>query len=183
MSTVLVTDAGRGSAISIIRSLGRRGMTVVAADSDPRSPGFSSRFASGQVLYPAPERCPDQAVEVLREAAVDRDVDLVIPVTDDIVLPLSRARDRFDGVSALALPDPHALAVAGDKLATLELARSLGVPTPRTVPVTTIDEALEAAAEVGWPLVLKPQSSRVYGGEHGIRSFGVRYAADPAGLA
>ena len=183
MSTVLVTDAGRGSAISIIRSLGRRGMTVLAADADSRSPGFSSRFASGQVLYPAPERWPERAVEVLRAAAIDHGVDLVIPVTDEIVLPLSRARDRFDGVSALALPDAHALALTGDKLATLELARSLGVPTPRTVLVTTVDEALEAAGELGWPVVLKPQSSRVYGGAHGIRSFGVGYAADPAGLA
>ena len=43
VTTVLVTDAGRGSAISIIRSLGRRGMSVVAADADPSSAGFSSR--------------------------------------------------------------------------------------------------------------------------------------------
>jgi len=39
MRRVLVTDAGRGSAIAIIRSLGRSGLEVIAADADPRSPG------------------------------------------------------------------------------------------------------------------------------------------------
>ena len=46
--TILVTDTGRGSAISIIRSLGRKGWRVIAADSDPRSLGFQSRYAHEQ---------------------------------------------------------------------------------------------------------------------------------------
>ena len=41
--TVLVTDAGRGSAISIIRALGRSKWRVIAADSDVKSLGFRSR--------------------------------------------------------------------------------------------------------------------------------------------
>ncbi len=38
-------------------------------------------------------------------------------------------------VCELALPEPGALALAADKRATLELARELGVPTPRTAVV------------------------------------------------
>lgn len=182
MKTVLVTDAGRGSAISIIRSLGQRGMRIVAADADPRSPGFASRYAATSVIYPPPARNPDGAVEALHEAVVRYCVDLVIPVTDDVILPLARARARFDGLCALALPSDGALALAGDKLATLELARELGVPTPRTALVSTVDEALDAAGALGWPVVLKPQSSRVVDDHVGIESFGVGYAADPVGL-
>ena len=66
--TILVTDASRGSAISIIRSLGRRGWRVIAADSDPKSLGFRSRFVQGTVVYPKPESAPQALVAALREA-------------------------------------------------------------------------------------------------------------------
>ena len=182
MSTVLVTDAGRGSAISIIRSLGRQGLRVVAADTSSRSPGFSSRYVAETVVYPQPEAHPDEAVGTLLAAAESRQVDLIVPVTDEVVLPLSAARDRFEGISQLAIPEPEPLARAADKLATLELARALGVPTPRTSVVETLPEALGAASELGWPVVLKPQSSRLYEAGHGVEAFGVSYAADARGL-
>lgn len=183
MSTVLVTDASRGSAISIIRSLGRRGMTVVAADAGPASAGFSSRYVSATAVYPAPERQPAEAVEAIRRAAVEHAVDLVIPVTDEVILPLVAERESFAGTCALAIPDTAALAVAGDKQATLELARALGVPTPRTILVRTADEAVEAAGELGWPVVLKPQSSRILVESDGVEAFGVTYAGDAGGLS
>jgi predicted ATP-grasp superfamily ATP-dependent carboligase len=182
MSTVLVTDAGRGSSIAIIRSLGRRGMRVVAADSSPHSAGFRSRYASDTVVYPRPDLYAGETVDVLEDVARTCGVDLIVPVTDDTVLPLSNARHRFAGVSLLAIPEPDALARAADKLATLELARELGVPTPRTALVTTADEARDAVEDLGWPVVLKPQSSRRYEAGHAIEAFGVSYAADVAGL-
>jgi NAD(P)-dependent dehydrogenase (short-subunit alcohol dehydrogenase family) len=42
--TVLITDAARGSAIAFIRSLGRRGWRVIAADTHAR---FRGRAAQG----------------------------------------------------------------------------------------------------------------------------------------
>ena len=178
---VLVTDAGRGSAISIIRSLGRRGMRVVAADADPRSPGFRSRYASERLLYPSPSEAPERTVASLLQAVQERGIDLVIPVTDDVILPLSAARDRFAGLTKLAIADPSALAVTTNKLATLELADRLGVPRPKTVLVATAVEARERGPELGWPLVLKPQASRVYD-DGGVAAFEVGYAAGPEDL-
>jgi predicted ATP-grasp superfamily ATP-dependent carboligase len=181
---VIVTDAGRASAVSIIRSLGRRGAHVIAAGCDRRSPGFYSRFAAERLLYPAPETNPEAVVERLHRAALERDVDLIVPVTDDVIVPLSEARERFAGVCSLAIADNDALAATRDKLATLELARRLGVPTPRTALVTTADEARHQAAVLGWPVVLKPQASRVYGESRStLETMNVTYAADPEMLS
>ena len=41
---ILVTDAGK--TIAVIRSLARAGYSVVAADSEPSSLGFRSRYVS-----------------------------------------------------------------------------------------------------------------------------------------
>src|SRR5437899_5982503 len=96
--TVLVTDAGRGSAISIIRSLGRKGWRVIAADFDSRSLGFRSRYTSGSLVYPAPETSPEECTSTLLKAVHDCKVDLLIPVTDQIILPLMDKRAKFEKV-------------------------------------------------------------------------------------
>ena len=165
-------------------------MEVVAADELPRSPGFYSRYTSERVRYPPPAEAPEQAVAVLLRAARELSVDLIVPVTDEIILPLSEARAHFAGVCRLALPGTQALATALDKRATLELAEGLDIPVPRTALVANTDEALAAAEDIGWPVVLKPQSSRVYRreqdpktGEQGkVAAFGVSYAAGPETL-
>ena len=175
--TVMVTDCGRGSAVSIIRSLGRRGYRVIAADSRPRSIGFSSVYVQETLVYPAPEEQPHDFVECLHNAATKLDVDLLIPVTDPAILPLSQASNRFKDVCQLALPDPDALAMVCDKLKTLELADQLGVPFPRTEVVESADEAVAVGNQLGWPLVLKPRFSRRYRGER-VEHFSVCYAED-----
>lgn len=183
--TILVTDASRGSAISIIRSLGRRGWRVIAADSDPNSLGFRSRFVQGTVVYPKPESAPQALVAALSEAVRRWQVDLLIPVTDAIILPLAEVRNTFPGGCKLAIPEANALEVATNKLKTVQLAQELGVPTPRTTLVRTTDEAVATCLatareqhkgqDLGWPIVLKPQVSRLYR-EHAIEAFEVCYA-------
>ena len=69
---VLITDAGRGSAVAFIRSLGRRGWKVTAADHDPASAGFRSRYTTKRLLYPRPSEHPDAVVDAIR-ARVERD--------------------------------------------------------------------------------------------------------------
>src|SRR4029077_19883091 len=141
--TIMVTDAGIGSAIAIIRSLGRKGWRVSAADCDPRSPGFHSRYAQEQLLYPPPETSPRECVTTLFQAASEKGVSLIIPVTDHIILPLSEGRTRFEGVCKLALPEAAALDVVTNKLKTLQLAERLDIPAPLTCPVRTTREAME----------------------------------------
>jgi predicted ATP-grasp superfamily ATP-dependent carboligase len=181
--TIMVTDAGRGSAISIIRSLGRKGWRVIAADSDLHSPGFRSRHVQGRVLYPAPETAPRELVAKLLCAAREHDVDLIIPVTDGVILPLSETRAQFEGVCKITLPDPSALEVVTNKLKTLALAEQLGVPSPRTVLVHTAQEALDRGPTLGWPLVLKPQASRLYRQQAAVEAFTVCYAENREQLA
>ncbi|MBA3777957.1 MAG: ATP-grasp domain-containing protein [Chloroflexi bacterium] len=116
-------------------------------------------------------------VETLLRVARERGVALIFPVTDEVILPLSQHRDRFEGISALALPEPHLLSLAHDKQVTLELANQLGVPTPRTELVRNAREAIKyVRKERRWPIVLKPQTSRVYRDGRSIDFLTVTYA-------
>jgi predicted ATP-grasp superfamily ATP-dependent carboligase len=184
MARILVTDASRPSALSIIRSLGRSGHIVVAADSARRSLGFSSRYAAARLRYPVPNESPEELVECLLHAARLHGIDLIVPVTEVVILPLDRSRARFADVCALALPGHSALATALDKEASRALAASLGIPVPRTVVVHTVSEAREHAQQLGWPVVLKPTSSMSFrsGGVGRLDAFRVSYADSMAAL-
>lgn len=183
MPRVLVTDAGRGSAIAIIRSLGRQGWRVTAADADRRSPGFRSRYVDERLVYPAPEAAPEAMTDMLLRTVEASAVDLVIPVTDEVAMPVSAERERFEEVSTLALPAAGALMTAANKHQTLALASRLEVPVPRTALVLTVPEAVDRAAALGWPVVLKPLASRVYRQGGGVEAFHVGYASSPEELA
>jgi len=175
--TVLVTDADRGSALSMVRSLGRRGWKVIAAGESRASIGFRSKYASDRLVYPSPSRDSTAFVDALLEAAAARPIDLIVPVTDAAMLPLHEKRDRFTGRCHLALPDDaDAFRAVTDKSRTMELAAVLGVPVPRSVLARSTDEIRAAASEFGWPVVLKPLSSRVLQDGGSVDSFEVQYA-------
>ena len=179
---VLITDAGRGSAVAFIRSLGRRGWKVTAADADPASAGFRSRFTTDRLLYPRPSERPDAVVEAIL-GRVERDgIDLVIPITDELLLPLAEARDRFAGLTKLAVPDPAGLAVTHDKSSTFDLAERLGVPVPPTRIVDAGADVTSVGQELGYPVVVKPVASREVLPDRTISSHVVSYAADAAAL-
>ncbi|NUQ66103.1 MAG: ATP-grasp domain-containing protein [Pirellulales bacterium] len=181
--TVLVTDAGRGSALAFIRSLGRKGWRVIAADCRRESLGFLSQYATETLLYPSPADSPAAFVQTVHATACKRGVDLVVPITDTTILPLSQARSRLESVCRLAVPEASALAAVSDKAQTVKLARRLGVPVPRTRLVATVEEALRHGPELGWPVVLKPQVSKQMRSDRAIEAFYVCYAQDSRHLA
>jgi predicted ATP-grasp superfamily ATP-dependent carboligase len=180
---VLVTDAARGSALAVIRSLGRRGYHVVAADTDLVSPGARSRFAAGRVRYPSPFDDPSGMLDALEVAVRRRRIDLLVPVTDDVIVPLVAERERFEALCGVVLPEPAALELAADKAATLHLARRLGIPVPETIVARSAAELAEAGRRLGWPVVLKPGRSRVLNATRRLERQPVAYAPDGEALA
>ncbi|HEX9652597.1 MAG TPA: hypothetical protein VGA99_02705, partial [bacterium] len=180
---ILVTDSGRGSAIAIIRSLGKKGYRVVAADTNPRSLGFRSRYTQQTIVYPVPETQPEAFCDFMLQTVESLGVDMIVPVTDLTQQPLARARAQFEEKCKLAIAGQEALEVVTDKDKTVELAQRLGVPVPQTLTVYTVAEAQAVAEDLGWPVVLKPQISRLLREGEGIEKYKVTYAGNPAELA
>lgn len=182
MTRVLVTDARRGSALAFIRSLGRRGDHVVAADATTPSAGMRSRHAAGRVRYPSPMDDRTGAGDALIRAAHDHRIDLIVPITDEVILALVDRLTELPVGCQVAIPDAAAARVVGDKRATLELAGSLGIPVPESIAAGSPMDIRAAAAHIGYPVVIKPGTSRVRGVDDRIRRHAVAYARDPREL-
>lgn len=181
MRTVLVTDAARGSAVAAIRSFGRAGWRVVAADPKRTAPGLFSRHTARRRRYPDPRRDPSGAAEAVIRIVEREHVDLVFPVTDDVILPLLERRADLERVAVVALPGSGLLRTAADKGAVVALAEQHGVRAPRTV-VWDPTSPAPVPEGLGWPVVVKPVSSRTLGAGRTVVAHDVSYARDRADL-
>ena len=158
---VLVLDGDTPSALAVVRSLGRRGVRVDSGERRSIDPNLSalSRFVAASFLYPDPLAEPDRFVLAIEERLRAAPYDLVIPITDDTLQPLAKARERLEPLAKLAIAPPAALEAMTDKEQTLALAVRLGLPVPVSETVATPDEATALVARLTFPVVLKPGRS------------------------
>jgi predicted ATP-grasp superfamily ATP-dependent carboligase len=73
-------------------------------------------------------------------------------------VPLSKFRDRFEGIARLALGPHAALEFASDKFRTVCLARELQIPVPDTTLIRSMDDLPETTSSE-FPVVVKDRFS------------------------
>jgi predicted ATP-grasp superfamily ATP-dependent carboligase len=159
MQKVLVLDANQRSALAVIRSLGRRGMHIIAGDHVSTPIGGASRYAAATVQYASPAEHPVQFAEQIATLVRRLDVGLVIPATD-LTTMLLVSQPEVIHPARLASPPAESYEALTDKRALVELAGTLDVAVPGTRVARNAVEIRDAAEEFGFPLVLKPARSR-----------------------
>ena len=87
---VLVLDADMVPALTVSRSLAQRGCHVYLAGHVERPLASRSNAIDAYYQYPDPLRSTDLFVEWLLAHVESNEYDLVIPVTERVVVPLSR---------------------------------------------------------------------------------------------
>lgn len=168
MARILVLDGHAAAALAFTRSLGRAGHWVaVGANQGVFAPAKLSRYCRANLEYPVSTADSAAFRSALAEYATANRIDLIIPVTDWTVLPLSHQRDRLTGVVRVVLPSPQAVAAASDKYATVELARSAGIPVPATWLITSPSD-LEGLPPISFPVVVKDRFSVRWVGEQAV---------------
>jgi predicted ATP-grasp superfamily ATP-dependent carboligase len=159
VAKVLVLDGHSAAALAFTRSLGRAGHWVaVGSNRGIFAAAALSRYCRCKLEYPpSTESMPAFAAAVLAFATL-QEIEVIFPITDWTTFPLSAHREQFPDACRLALPSHSALELAGDKYRTIELARSLGVPTPRTWLIQSPRD-LEALPHLSFPIVVKDRAS------------------------
>ncbi len=167
-------------ALTIARSLARRGCDIATAGHEQRPICGRSRYVRAVFVYPDPLADEEGFLRWLAEHCAQRHYDLVIPVTERSLVPISKARERFEHVH-IAMPAAESLELALDKEQTMALASRVGVPVPGGVAITTLEDLDRAAGEIHYPVVLKPARS-VGSDGRGSSQLKVSYAFDEAEL-
>ncbi len=153
MPTVLFIAAGRHQRRAIERAR-KRGLRVLAVDRNPDAPGLAVADAALVVDFSDPGALLE-ALEGLR-------FDGVLTVASDRAVPVVATVAEARELPGIGTHTAHLMT---HKVAMRRALAEAGVPQPRFAALRILSERHRAAAEVGFPAVLKPADS---GGQRGI---------------
>jgi predicted ATP-grasp superfamily ATP-dependent carboligase len=148
---VLGIEHPRG--VAVVRSLGRRGVPVVAVERDPNARGLGSRYLRQVVMV----EDRDEAILSRLEAVAAAPGDLLIPTNDRFLTLVSRHWARLARSYTPTVPPWDLLEPLMDKPACYRLAQAAGLRTPQVVVPggpAELDAAVSALDLVGRRYIL-----------------------------
>ena len=153
----LVLDLDSRAGLLIARVLGRAGHRVAVGSCSVTASGLGTRHAAIQFVLPDADRDMDAYADAVVAAAHQCEARCVLAATDASLVALHRRRDQLAPTIA-GIPPFEATAISLDKLRTLAVAASCGVPVPRGSVAPSLADLPAAVAEVGLPAIMKPSA-------------------------
>jgi predicted ATP-grasp superfamily ATP-dependent carboligase len=154
---VLLAGGDDRSMLAAGRSLARHGIPFVALGVERWGMVGTSRYVRRHAVggAPDPTREPRAYARCVREHARRHGVELIVPLTDRILLACDRHRDLLAAQATLGMPPSAAVRNVLDKRLNLETARSLGVPCPAQFELESMKQVPELVDRLRFPLILK----------------------------
>lgn len=157
--------------LSIIRSLGRRGIHVVAVDYDRKALGFSSKYACECIVAPDPGVDKDEFLSFVLENSNKWAGSLLIPIQDKELAIFSYHKEELSRYHILPIPDWEATRKILDKKETYEMAARLNIPIPKTISLDSVESPDSLQNNIGYPCLLKPRISHEFRRKFGRKAF------------
>ncbi len=166
MPKVFVTDGYWHKTLSIVRSLGEKGIDVTVGESTRLSTALFSRYAKRRVIYPSPKRRPEEFLNFLEKELKQEKYDVLITPEEYTLLLIAKNINRFNNLTRFPFADYNLILKASDKAEAVKIAKGIGIPVPETIFINDIDELEEKTADITFPAVIKPRMSS---GSYGIK--------------
>jgi predicted ATP-grasp superfamily ATP-dependent carboligase len=152
---VLVTGADQRQSLAVIRSLGKKGIKVVAAGPHEQSMGFYSRHAAVTWVYPNPYENPRRFIESLLEAVQKYNIKMIFPVVESTLVVINQFRSVIQKEAEVVAASKEAVDLSFDKDRQFKIAEQIGIRVPHSIAPSTIGEAEEQIKALAFPVVLK----------------------------
>ncbi len=141
--------------LATCRSLHRAGYEVTAASSTALAAAQWSRSCSRRLRLADARESSSRFVEQLREELTSRPYSTLIAGSDSALLAVSQLRGRLETFTTLGLPSPSIVERVMHRECLSRAAEQVGMPSATSIRCANIEEALAAAAQLGFPVALK----------------------------
>lgn len=149
MKKTLLVITGSSWQIPIITKAKEMGIRVLVTDRSPNAPAFG--LADGTLI------ADSFAKETILEWAKSNKISGVISEQTDVGVTTAAYISENLGLPGISYEASQA---ATNKHIMREVCRDAGVPIPRFEKAVTLDEATNAAASIGYPIVIKPTDAQ-----------------------
>ena len=159
----VVTELGIAG-LSIVRSLGKKGIPVIGIDSKLTNYGALSKYCK-------PVFCRNvndySLVETLLNLGKNLDHKAVLfPASDLSALIISEHRDELEEFYLFVLPPREVIETLMNKRMFHQFAVKYGLPVPNTIFSYNAEQLKQAASNISYPCVIKPQIRDDYWFQH-----------------
>ena len=154
----ILTFARGWNCLAAARSLGRRGIEIIAGDEYRFSPTSFSKYTKASFLYPNPDADPagflDTLEAIIRKYRVDGEEYVLMPFHRETYL-IAANRARFEPLVKFAIPTIEQIDQVDDKGTMARLCQQRGLPIPETAVVESPEEFRAAAQTFPYPAFVK----------------------------
>jgi predicted ATP-grasp superfamily ATP-dependent carboligase len=165
MASVLVTDGHFRKTLAVVRSLGRKGISVTVGERAFLNTSFFSKYCARRLLYPSPRRSPDQFIEFLLKEIKENHYDCLFPMEEETLLLMGKYHPEISQYTCLLIPDLKKIEFVRDKRNLMQFAETHGIPAPRTYYLPPTQTLPPWGGGEGEGYVIKP---RISSGSFGI---------------
>ena len=163
----LVLDSSQRAALAVIRSLGSKGIEVTAGDYTSANMGLLSKYCSHGVRYPNPLEHKSMFVKALASHLRKHRYDVVFPITDCTMWPVSEHKEELARYAGIAAPGFETTIKVFDKYATVRIASEHGIPHPKTIIPNSVD-LKSVIKTLNYPVVIKQRVKPLWVGDKAI---------------
>lgn len=153
--TVLITDASMRIALYVIRSLGKKGIKVVAIESKdiPLSEniGFRSKYIYKKYLISSKKNKRKYLNDIVR---ISKKCNCLIPIHFQTIELISQNIDLFKHVKTL-IPNNEKLEISNNTYKLLKLAQKISIPIPETYFIDDLEQINKIFPELKFPVIIK----------------------------
>ncbi len=161
-TTILVTGASRRATLTIIRSLGRKGLKVCAGDFSTAGTASLSKYCSETFIYPNPQTDPKGYFDSIMKKIETGDYDVLLPVHDFELFPLLLKKNEVEKYTNLPFVDFDTFMKTINKKETIEIATKIGIKVPATKVLENVENLEIISNRLNYPLVIKPISQTLW---------------------
>lgn len=159
---VFVADAQMRNSLAVIRSLGKKGLTVTGGEETRYATGLFSRYCQHSRTYPSPYKEPASFTQYMLDEVRANQYDVLFPVNEETILFIAERIDEFSRYTVVPYPDYKILSKAMDRINTVKTALDYSVPCPKTYYMGRYGGKgfEELAGKIEYPVIIRPGSCR-----------------------
>ena len=154
--------SGHTMALGVVRALGSMGVPVIMVHYDEKDMGHVSKFVKHNIIAPHPEKYEAQFIDVLIEVEKRFGNGVLYPVSDESVVAVAKNMDRLKDLFLVTSPNWNIAQKFIEKKYTYALADKNGVPAPKTIIPTSVEDVEAYAKTVDFPCLVKPSQSHLF---------------------
>ena len=168
---ILILDGHSSASLAFVRSLGHVGHWIAVGFKDScNSPAAVSCYCRKTVTYSDPMTSIESFCATIQEFVDRYGIDLVLPMTDATIWPLSQYEGRTQSKAFNSILPANKIDLVSDKYKTVQLGRELGFPVPKTLLVRKMED-LDGIVEWDFPVVVKDRYSVRWNGDTGVPGY------------